>query len=244
MNRFTTTPSAMEMTQALYHPPHVAEALDSIEGLEGDELKAAIRYRGSTSKPKLPDEALIRIIRRASVDGDEAMEGFALKALMGRLAGWAWGAYSSFSDQDRKDLVSELGLVIIKAVRKTTAIDFWEITFAKLRDRAAADVYQDHYVDLYQNVHETHDVEIHDESDSGARATELVELALIDKRWEKILMPEEMRYLHLLFLSDIPLSSPRASTDLVRMTGKAEGTLREIKTKLKNKLKAAWELST
>ncbi len=63
MNRFTTTPSAMEMSQALYHPPHVAEALDSIEGLEGDELKAAIRYRGSTSSQDLPDEALIRIIR-------------------------------------------------------------------------------------------------------------------------------------------------------------------------------------
>lgn len=184
---------------------------------------------------------MIRIIRRASVDGDETIEGLALKTLIDRLATWAWRAYSSFSEQDREDLVSELGEVIIKAVRKSTAIDFWEITFSKLRARAAADVYQEYFANQYQNVHEPYDIETHDESDGGSHANDLVELALIDKRWEKVLSPEEMRYMHLLLLSDIPLKSPRASIDLVRLTGKSEGTLREIKTKLKNKLQAAWE---
>lgn len=160
---------------------------------------------------------------------------------MTRLAAWAWGAYSSFSEQDREDLVSELGEAIVKAVRKSTAIDFWEITFAKLRGRAAADVYQKYFADRYQSAHEPYDAEIHDEGDGGLHANDLAELALINKRWEKALSPEEMRYMHLLFLSDIPLKSPRASIDLVRLTGKPEGTLREIKTKLKNKLQEAWE---
>lgn len=232
------------MKQALYHPPHVGEALDRIEGLGREDLKAAIKCPGSKSQPRLPDEALIRIIRRASIEGDTAIEEVALHTLLRRLASWAWGAYSSFSEQDREDLVAGLGEVIIKAIRKSSAMDFWEITFAKNRDRAAADIYQDHFVDRYQNAHESYDVDVHDESDGGSHADELAQLALIDRRWEKVLTPEEMHYLHLLFLSDIPLSSPRASSDLVRMTGKPEGTLREIKTKLKNKLKAAWEPST
>ena len=232
------------MTQALYHPPHVAEALEEIEGLGREDLKAAIRYPGSSAKRRLPDEALIRIIRRAAVEGDTAIEGLALQTLLRRLASWAWRVYSSLSEQDREDLVAGLGEVIIKAIQKSSAVDFWEITFALNRDRAAADIYQDYFVDCYQTSHESYDVVVHDKSDGGLHADELAELALIDRRWENFLTQEEMRYLHLLFLSDIPLSSPRASSDLVRMTGKPEGTLREIKTNLKNKLKAAWEPST
>lgn len=212
--------------------------------MKRDDLKAAIQCPGSKSQPRLPDEALIRIIRRASVEGDAIIEDAALRNLLGRLTVWAWHAYSSFTEQDREDLVAGLGEVIIKAIRKSSAIDYWEITFAKNRDRAAADIYQDHFVDRYQNAHESYDADVHDESDGGSHADKLAELALIDRRWEKVLTPEEMRYLHLLFLSEIPLSSPQASSDLVRMTGKPEGTLREIKTKLKNKLKAAWEPST
>ena len=226
--------------QALYHPPHVVTALDRIDGLGRDGLKAAI---GSNSQPRLPDEALIRIIRRASVDGDKIIGDAALRTLINRLTAWAWRAYSSFAEQDREDLVASLIEVIIKAVQKSTGIDFWEITFAKLRGRAAADIYQDYFVDRYQNAHESYDVDVHDESDCGSHSNELIEMAMIDRQCAKILTQEEMRYMHLLFISEIPLSSPRASFDLVRITGKPEGTLREIKTKLKSKLKAAWELS-
>ncbi|WP_201834959.1 hypothetical protein [Microvirga zambiensis] len=229
------------MTKDLYHPSHVAAALDRIADLEVAELRAELQSARTGLGPRLPDEALVRVIRRSRVQGDEATERLAYKALMERLTGWAWKAYSTLSQQDRQDLVASLCEVIVKAVAKTDGIDFWEITFARNRDRAAADIYQQYLSDLYGNVHEEFEAESHGEDDGGDAAIEMAETALIEARAAQVLTREEMRYFHPLFLSEIPLKSPRASTDLVRMLGKPEGTLREIKTTIKNKLQKAWE---
>lgn len=231
------------MEEDLYHPRHVVAGLARIEGVGHEDLKAALQA-GTGSKLRLPDEALVRLIRRSRVNGDEVVERLVCRTLLDRLLWWAWRTYSTLSPEDRKDLACGTMETIIKAIVKTNGIDFWEITFARNRKRAAADVYEQYFLERSRNDHEEYDINHHAEDDAGVEAEEIAQVALSEARASRVLSPEEMRYFHPLFLSGIPLRSPRASTDLVRMLGKPEGTLREIKTAIKKKLKNAWETRT
>lgn len=229
------------MKEDLYHPRHVVRALDSVEGMTTDELRAAIAVTDRGAAGYLPEEALVRLIRRARTDSDPVVEHYAVSALAKRVSAWAWRKYSGLNPEGREDVAQTVLQVIAKSIACQTGIDFWEITFARNRDRAGADAYQEHFAQNFDVEHIEFDATAHESSDEGHQANEVADEVLFKIFAAKALTREEMTYFHGLFLSNIPLSSPKASLDLVRMFGKPEGTLREIKTAIKEKLKVAWE---
>lgn len=229
------------MQEGLYHPPHVVAALDQLDRLSDANKRAAIRVGRLDDGSKLNGDVLVRVLRRSRADGDRLTEQVAWERLYEDLTNWAWRAYSTLSEPDREDLVGGLREVIVAAICKSNRIDFWEITFARNRERAAADQYQAFLAARYGSHHEEFETSAHGHSDEGFEALETVEGMLIQSWASGVLTQEEMRFFQPLFLSDIPLSSPDASIDLVRMLDRPEGTLREIKTKIKKKLKRALE---
>ncbi|WP_120275887.1 hypothetical protein [Rhizobium sp. AG855] len=232
------------MQQVLYHPPHVTAALDQLDGLSDAELRKFIAAGCTPDGLKMSGEVLVRLIRRARIDGERLTEHAAWKRLLADLKVWARKAYSTLAEEDREQIVGALLEKIASDVQKSRTIDFWEITFARKRDRAAADQYQEYYADRYRNGHVEYDTDVHGRSDDGSEVRDLMETTLIEGFASSVLSQEEMRYFQPLMLSDIPLCSPEASIDLVRALGKPEGTLREIKTKIKAKLKRALERTT
>lgn len=129
-------------------------------------------------------------------------------------------------------------LVVTREVAKRTGIDWWEISFQTNLERTAADLYPG----LFDLRRDAEKVAIDDHADAindeASVARDTVNKVLIDGRIARILTPDEMAVFHPLFMSEIPLRSERAAIDLVRMLGKPEGTLREIKTAIKTKLEA------
>lgn len=229
------------MSENLYHPPHVAAALDRVDGMNAEELRAAIIVTDRRAANFLPNEVLVRLIRRSRADGDRLAEHHAVSALAKRLSAWSWRKYSGLNREGREDVVQAVGLAISRDIARHSDIDFWEINFAQKRDRAAADAYQEYFAQGFAAEHVEFEPEAHVGGDEGEQANEIADEVLLQVFAAKFLTPEEMTYFHGLFLSDMPLSSPRASMDLVRRFGKPEGTLREIKTAIKGKLKNAWK---
>ncbi len=145
MNRFTYSllrPSKSRKRCIIHHI--VAEALDSIEGSEGDESQSrASGICGSVSRCDYPTgldpyhQARLRSMR------DKAMEVFALKALMDRPAGWAWGSFTFVVLLPRSEgLVPELALGHHtggenRRLRSTSG----RSSHAPFRDQLPADVY-------------------------------------------------------------------------------------------------------
>lgn len=226
------------MPDTLFHPPRVARALDIIDKIEDEgELLSLLddHYR----RPALPPEVYVRLLRRCRVEPHKKVEDATLKALIASVTRWVAWQYRGLSYHDKQDMAQGLLLVVTREVAKRTGIDWWEITFQTNLERTAADLYQ-RLFDLRSDAEKV-DIDDHADAvhDGAAVARDTVEEALIQGRVAKVLTADELAVFHPLFMSDIPLRSERAAIDLVRMLGKPEGTLREMKTAIKNKLEAA-----
>lgn len=229
------------MAEGLFHPPHVAASLVEIEEFRADELRATLLVRDPRVPGYLWDEVLVRLIRRSRVEDDQETEGLVFEALIERVSTWAWRKFSLLLPLDREQMAIMLGEVVFERIARDNRVDFWEITFNRSMNRAASDIYQKHFADKIGKIHDEFDLKKHEVDDEGDFSNKALEESILQARAAKILDSEEMPFFYPLFLSGVPLSSPRASTDLVRMLGKPEGTLREIKTRIKAKLKAAWK---
>ncbi len=226
------------MTGSLFHPPHIAAALAAVDDLGPDDLLGALSARpGSTSH--VPNEAVVRIIRRARVEADRKMEGIALKALMDRVWAWATRTYLSLTPSDAEHMAVVLGERVFEKVARESAVDYWEITFERNVKRLAADIYRQSFEAKFRKKHVEFDVAEHGDDDGGTEQRAMVLKAFVTAKAERVLDQEELKYFPALFISGVPLSSKRASVDLVRELGRPEGTLREIKTRIVTKLKAA-----
>ncbi len=167
-------------------------------------------------------------------------ENAAWKRLLADLKVWARKAYSTLAQEDREQIVGALLEKIASDVQKSRKIDFWEITFARKRDRAAADQYQEYYADRYRNGHVEYDTDVHGRSDDGSEVRDLMETTLIEGFASSVLSQEEMRFFQPLMLSDIPLCSPEASIDLVRALESRKGHCVKSKRKLRQSSRERW----
>ena len=222
---------AVLMTKALIWPAYVQAALDSVEGISPEELRAAVAITERSTLGFVPEEALVRLVRRARVDGKDEPESIAMDALLERAEAWSMRIYSSLAPLDAEEMSVLLGTHVIEAVLERDAIDFWEITFFRNLKRAAADLYRHHYREKFTKQAVEFDAELH-ENDAGTAAGRLRDEALVMGMAALLLEPRDLPFVKPLLLSGMPLRSPRASTDLVRTLGKPEGTLREIKTRI------------
>lgn len=228
------------MPDALYHPEHVHRALLKVDGIEDeDELLKAVKV--SQGQDALPPEVYVRLLRRCRVEENRRLEGTVFDALVKRVSTWAARQYSGLSPADREDLSQEIITRVIEAVAKTTSIDWWEIRFLFNLRCAAADQYER----LFDKGLQSATADIGDQAeeldDGGSFAKDMVDQASLYGRLAQILDPEEMKLVYPLLLSTIPISSTKAKEDLVRLLGRPEGTLREKKTAITRKLKAALE---
>jgi hypothetical protein len=226
------------MPNILTHPKRVASALDQIDDLP-DEAGVLALLNDHHRRPALPPEVYVRLLRRCRVAPNRRVEHATLKALIAFVVRWVGWQYRGLSHHDREEMAQGLLLVINREVAKQTGIDWWEITFRTNMERAAADLYPTLY-DLRPDAEKV-DIDDHADAinDEASVARETVDSVLIDGRIAKILTPDEMAVFYLLFMSEIPIRSDKAPRDLVRMLGRPEGTLREMKTAIKTKLEAA-----
>ena len=230
------------MTGSLFHPPHIAAALAAVEDLGPDDLGDALSARPSSTS-HVPNGAVVRIIRRARVEADRKIEGIALKVLMDRVWAWAMRTYSSLAPLDSEHMAVVLGERVFEEIAGVSAIDYWEITFELNLKRLATDIYRQSLKAKSHGEHVEFDVAQHGD-DGGEEERAVMMRAFVTARAERVLDQEELRYFPALFISGLPLASRRASMDLVRQLGMPEGTLREIKTRIRAKLKATMKDSS
>lgn len=228
------------MTKALIWPTYVQAALDSVEGCGPEALRTAVAITGRSAPGFILEEALVRLVRRARVDGEDKAEAIAMDALLGRVEAWSMRTYSSLSPLDAEEMSVVLGTHVIEAVLGHDAIDYWEITFLRNLQRAAADLYRHYHREKFAKELVEFDMEFHGD-DAGTAANRLRDEALVLGIAAILLEPRDLPFVQPLLLSGMPLRSPRASTDLVRTLGKPEGTLREIKTRIMARLRGTSE---
>lgn len=232
------------MTKILFHPRHVADALDRLDASEASDVRAALGIVDVEHPGYVPPEALVRLLRRCRVDKDPGLERAAAAALVRFVQRWVARKYAGLSPESRKDMAQTLLTVVSAQVAARATIDWWEITFHRNLERSAADAYP-HLFDLPPGTEEvdaaTLDQVIHDE---GEQASELVANAVRGAIIAEILTPQELEMFWPLFMSPVPLDSEKATVDLVRLLRKPAGTLRGIKTAIKKKLEAAASMET
>lgn len=228
------------MADAQYHPAHVDRALARIDAIDDEDglLAAVSVIRGPDA---VPPEVHVRLLRRCRVEANRKLEGAVLRALVKRVDRWVTRKFAGLSPADREEMSQELLAHVVKAVARTTGIDWWECRFFFNLRKAAASQYEKTYDEGLRSA--TADIgdqaeELHDE---GALAKELVEDAVRHARLVEVLDPDEVVLVHPLFLSTLPISSKKAKLDLVRYLGIPEGTLAEKKATIVKKLKAALE---
>ncbi len=236
---FRKASRAGPMTKILFHPRHVAAALDRLDAAEGESVLEALEILDPERPGFVPPEALVRLLRRCRVDPDPRLERAAAAALVRFVQRWVARKYAGLSRESMKDMAQTLLEVVSRQVAAQATIDWWEITFHRNLERAAADAYPSLFdlppgTDVVDAA--TQDQVHHDE---GEQASELIANAVRGVIIAKILTPREMEMFWHLFMSPIPLDSEKAAVDLVRILGKPAGTLRGIKTAIKKKLEAA-----
>ena len=226
------------MNEPLYRPEHVEVALDRLGNLDGRALEAVLRASPGRTKDAdyIPSEALVRLLRRFRIEGDRRSEDFVFGFLMQRVSRYTRQAYSGLSPASREDLSQNVLEVVAKKIA-SPSLDYWEITFDRNLKRAAANAYQEHFA-KDASLDGLEKVEAQ-ESDGGAIARDLVEKVLLQSLADKVLTTEELRVFHPMFLLGLPIKSTKASRDLVRETGRPEGTLAEMKTVISRKLEDA-----
>ena len=228
------------MADAQYHPAHVNRALARIDAIDDeDRLLAAV---GVIHGPDaLPPGVYVRLLRRCRVEANRKLERAVLRALVTRVDHWVARKFAGLSRADREEMSQELLAHLVKAIARTTGIDWWECRFFFSLRMAAVTQYEKTYDEGLRSA--TADIgdqaeELHDE---GVPARKLVEEAVRHARLVEVLDPDEVALVHPLFLSTLPISSTKAKLDLVRYLGIPEGTLAEKKAAIVRKLKAALE---
>ena len=225
------------MAEDLYHPDHVDRELVRLDGmLDEAELFAAIRATGPQA---VPPEVFVRLLRRCSVEANPALERVVLVALLGRVNRWVGRQYSGVSVADQEDLTQDLMLSVTRAIARQAGIDWWEIRFFFNLKNAAADLYQR----LFDEGLKTATADIGDQAeeldDGGRLAKAMVDKEILHARLAEILDKDELELIYPLFLGSVPISSAKATIDLVRLLNIPAGTLREKKTAIKRRLEAA-----
>lgn len=225
------------MPEELFHPEHVHLALARLDAIEdAAALAAAVGIRSGPDEP--PPEVLVRLWRRCRAEPDQRLEAAVLNALVRRVQRWVAFQYAGLSQDDREEIAQDLLTIVVRAVARTTSIDWWEISFFKNLRRAAADIYDSlFYKALRTEIADIDDLELEDE---GRLANDLLQQANVDGRLAKILTPKELALFYPLFMTTIPIAGDPKHQDLVRLLRMPEGTLREKKTLIRRKLEEAF----
>lgn len=223
------------MGEEAYHPKRVADALQRLGDMQPAEVIAELSSLTGRKTKTMPSEALVRLLRRARAAGQVATERQCARILLEQVRNWALRTFSSFSVQHRDDLVQGILLKLCEGLNATNGIDRWETEFDSQCQRVAADVYRKH-VKRHRAREIAFQPEIHDRADECIDASVYLDRARLVAFAARELAPADLQYFEPMFLCGLPVQADKAEIDLVRLTGKPEGTLREIKTRIKRAL--------
>jgi hypothetical protein len=219
------------------HRDDVKRVLERFDAVTLDEIAERLHATPRPNKADLPSEALVRLTRRARVAKHPHLERLAVKILFDRVMLWTSYAYRTLPQSDRDDLSAAVLMAVAKALKATSAIDYWEDSFQLQCYRAAADAYQSYFAR-----HRAREASLEltgDVFNDGSDAGNALQRALAIPVARKLLEPRDMPYFEAMFIWGLPILSAKASMDLVRLFDKPEGTLREIKTRITNALRSA-----
>lgn len=220
-----------------YHPLFVTEALDWAEGLGRNELLAAARIQDEKASGFLPSAALVRLVRRSRIEGDDDLSTRLSSLLVGRAFAYVRAIYAAMG-ADTNDVVQEAMKMFLTELAERDGVDWWEVTFHReLRNRAA-----DAYRRLFRR-HRVRSVPLsadYDVTDAGSGAATVTVRAALKAFAEIHLPSQEKRVLFVLLMEGtLPIAAPKAPHDLVRLTGLKRSTLANLKTEFGRMLKAA-----
>ena len=200
----------------LHHPSFVSAALDRVDEMTGlQELQAGLAIVDRGNPEHIPDAALVRLLRRCSVEPDVSMEAVVFETLMARTVGWARWKFSGLDACNRDDIAQGVAMAVIDAIRSTTKVDFWEIDFDKKRKWAAADVYQDQFAAFELEDEAEPEVLAEVGSDDGVPAAETTERAYRLTMGRRVLSGDEFE----VFETLVRLGLPIALANLRRLSG-------------------------
>jgi hypothetical protein len=222
---------------ALYHPERVASALRRLRALgDVDEVIATSRIPYG-SEGYVPSEAIVRLVRDRARHNDDGPAATLRRILMERIYARIKRAYWSLGRDTVQDMAQDSAEALIRALARNTEVDWWEVSFTQQLTRAAADSYQRHKSQYRPLPHEELAEVENKAGDDGLEAGDIHRRAIFTAICRRALTADEAEFA--LLLSDgIPIKSAKATVDLVRLTGKGESTLRNLKTTIVRKLEA------
>jgi hypothetical protein len=222
------------------HPQKVEKALLWAGTLHEDQLLARAKTKG------FPPEAVLRLIRRYRVEGNQKLSDALAKLLYDRAIKFLEVQYVSVPHSYREQIISDAVAAFIRAAVHNDAVDYWEIEFFKCLKNKASDSYQK-IKDQYQNEDFSEDLSDHLNSEELLSQSEICSqlheninienVSLLKAISESKLNDDELKFLFaLLEHRGVPFCSNKAETDLVRITGFSRTKIFELRGSVVSKL--------
>jgi DNA-directed RNA polymerase specialized sigma24 family protein len=221
----------------LYHPPFVREALEWAENLSPSDLLTAARINDKGGSGFIPPPAVVRLIRRARVEGNAELSTRLTAILIERLLPYVKAMFNQLH-QEKNDVVQETMKRFLGDLAEMDGIDWWEITFTRKLKGAAVDAYRSMVKRPRSRTAPW--LAEYEKSDDGKAARALERKATLRAFADAHFRRQRDRELFVLLIEgEIPIEAADAPTDLVRLSGLGVSTLRNKKTQYERMLKAA-----
>jgi hypothetical protein len=226
------------MAKSLIRRGYTIDALNRIEGYTPEQFAAALTVRDSDKPDHVPSEALVRLLRRSVAENDRRLREQVGGALVERLARWGWKGWRWIPENERRDFTHDLAVEILTDIRATLGIDYWEVDFHDNLGKRAIDVFRRRKRSFGPVLPDKGDPEgLPGDDGNAAKALEARSMRIALAKGE--LTAAELEIYVLFYLDGHPIKFAAGETDIIRITGRKEGTIRNLKTELDRKLKVA-----
>ena len=226
------------MAKSLIRRDYTVDALLRIDGYTPEQFAAALTVRDSDKPDHIPSEALVRLLRRGMAERDLRLQEQVGGVLVERLARWGWKGWRWIPENERRDFTHDLAVEILIDVRRTLGIDYWEVDFHDNLSKRAIDVFRRRKNSFGPVLPDGRDADGMP-GDDGKAAKALEDRAMRIALAKGELTDAELEIYVLSYLDGLPIKFAKGETDIMRITGRKEGTIRNLKTELDRKLKNA-----
>lgn len=235
-------------------PPHfthrkkVAETLREIESLDEKLVIARAELNVTHRNAFIQPEALMRLVRRYRVEGNQQTSDQIAKILYERAVGLVMAKYNGASTSLREQITTEAATALIKDMVNVDAIDFWEISFYTMLYNEAFNAYQKLKLQIKneQRCESVHELELkgtqHFEEAMKLQFEQFYSHeneALVKVIASKQLTDDEMKLLTTMMeYRGVPVRSTKKKVqlDLVHITGFSRTKIFELKESIESKL--------
>lgn len=224
----------------LTRPQRVAKALLWADSLDDNQLVDRAKTRA------FPPEAIVGLVRRFRLEGKQQLSNLLAEVVYNRALMFVSKQFDGVPESFREQISTDAVSAFIRSLVQQDKIDFWEINFfeqlknkannsyQKIRKRYENELYSE---DLAGQSHDAMEFSAEGLKEQIQSVESFKDEALIKAISRKVLSDDELKLLFtILSHKGVPISSKKATTDLVRITGFARTKIFELRDSIVSKL--------